>query len=118
MILYLGNISFGALDDKDRAAIFGKAALSHVATLLGLDTDALRKMLTHTVNVVRGEEMLRPLKPSQAEDIRDGAAKVRGGLPFNWGGVDGDGSMRRVGVQLGMMPMITMMPMMPMTLMM
>jgi hypothetical protein len=76
VVLYLGNISFGALDDKDRAAVFGKGALTHVATLLGLDPDSLRKMLTNTVNMVRGEEMIRPLKPSQAEDIRDGAAKV------------------------------------------
>ncbi|EDQ90934.1 uncharacterized protein MONBRDRAFT_15767, partial [Monosiga brevicollis MX1] len=84
LILHLGNVSFGVVDGAESAEVFGLAALKHCSSLLGVELDVLSRALTKRVTVLRGEEMVKPLKPFQAEDNRDAAAKAIYGRLFAW----------------------------------
>ncbi len=74
-VLHMTNVQF---EGEDRARVASTAALGRVAALLRVDEAALEKALLKSINVTRGEVIVRNYTCSQAYDVRDALAKVSG----------------------------------------
>ncbi|EGD75941.1 serine/threonine protein kinase [Salpingoeca rosetta] len=84
IVLHVGNIDFRVADNADHAVVFTPDALDHVANMIGVGSMELDNALTTNVSITRGETIMRRLRPHQARDARDGAAKALYNRLFAW----------------------------------
>mmetsp|Transcript_22310 Transcript_22310/g.67062 ORF Transcript_22310/g.67062 Transcript_22310/m.67062 type:complete len:2536 (-) Transcript_22310:70-7677(-) len=84
-ILLIGNIDFvTSTDDADRIQVRSVRPLMDAAVLVGASTRALAQVLLTSVQVTRGEEIVKRRTMLQADDARDAAAKALYGGLFRW----------------------------------
>lgn len=83
-MLHLGNIEFTDADGTEHAEVMTFETLCHVGNMLGIGSLELDNALTTNVSITRGETIMRRLRPHQAEDARNGAAKALYDRLFAW----------------------------------
>ncbi|XP_065191365.1 myosin-IIIa-like [Sycon ciliatum] len=81
-ILHIGNLSF--TDKSDKAKLLNPDLLSHVASLIGVDSAQLLAALTLQVTVACGETIKRFNTKKQAIEFRDSLAKLIYSCIFEW----------------------------------
>ncbi|CAO3644561.1 unnamed protein product [Cunninghamella echinulata] len=85
-ILFLGNITFihDPVHPQDAALIKNMDTLSHVADLLGVDTNALVNTLTYKSKLIKRDITTLFLDPIMASKQRDGLAQSLYTVLFTW----------------------------------
>jgi len=88
VVLQLGNLEFGADPNNDDASVITNAdELSKLASLMGIDAEAIAKALTFRTITAGGrgkESYTVPLRPASAKDSCDAFAKEIYARSFDW----------------------------------
>ncbi|XP_077989266.1 myosin-IIIa-like [Glandiceps talaboti] len=83
-VLSMGNIEFEGNENDEAYINDQNGALQTVASLLGLNCQAINDVLTHSQTVTKGEVVRRNYTKEKAEDSRDAMAKALYGRMFSW----------------------------------
>lgn len=84
-ILHLGNLTFQTAKDVENGSkVTAPVEARRVATLLGVDADALERVLCNKDAIINGESLLIPLSPEKAQDQKDSLAKYVYGKLFDY----------------------------------
>eukprot|EP00049_Salpingoeca_infusionum_P017711 m.354083 g.354083 ORF g.354083 m.354083 type:complete len:962 (-) comp16916_c0_seq1:372-3257(-) len=81
-VLHTGDIEFGG--DEEAYIVSTDDIIAKATNQLGVVRDAMTEALTTSVNMTRGEAIVRKYKPFEAEDARDAMAKALYGKAFRW----------------------------------
>lgn len=83
-VLWLGNISFTAVDNENHAEPVVDEGLTTVSTLIGCGVEELKLALSTRKMRVRNDDIVQKLTLSQATDTRDALAKSIYSCLFDW----------------------------------
>ncbi|PHT48041.1 Myosin-1 [Capsicum baccatum] len=83
-VLWLGNISFTAVDNENHAEPVVDEGLTSVSTLIGCGVEELKLALSTRKMRVRNDDIVQKLTLSQATDTRDALAKSIYSCLFDW----------------------------------
>jgi len=81
-ILHLCDLTYTG--DEEAKMENPGGSLAKVCNQLGLDPEQMQQAFTSSLSVTRGETIIRPYKPHEADDVRDATAKGLYGRTFTW----------------------------------
>eukprot|EP00043_Microstomoeca_roanoka_P014896 m.148547 g.148547 ORF g.148547 m.148547 type:complete len:961 (-) comp16135_c0_seq1:237-3119(-) len=81
-VLHTGDIEFAG--EEEAYIVSADDVVAKCTSNLGVVQDALAEALTTSINITRGESIVRKYKPYEAEDARDAMAKALYGKAFQW----------------------------------
>eukprot|EP00056_Hartaetosiga_gracilis_P013687 m.229278 g.229278 ORF g.229278 m.229278 type:complete len:511 (+) comp13882_c0_seq4:119-1651(+) len=81
-VLHTGDIEFGG--DEEAYIVSTDDIIAKCCKNLGVVQEAIVDALTSSVNIARGEQIVKKYKPFEAEDVRDAMAKALYGKTFRW----------------------------------
>lgn len=81
-ILHAGEIEFGG--DEAAYVVSTDDVVAKCTSNLGVVQDAMVEALTASINITRGESIVRKYKPEEAGNARDAMAKALYGKAFRW----------------------------------
>ncbi|XP_022890828.1 myosin-1-like isoform X2 [Olea europaea var. sylvestris] len=83
-VLWLGNVTYTAVDSENHVEPVLDEGLINVATLIGCQVEELKLALSTRNMIIRNENIVQKLTQSQAIDTRDALAKSIYSCLFDW----------------------------------